>query len=124
MSFLIMGVETLDKAEYRSKLEEINALAEEGRVREAAVVADEVDWKHVKSARTLCMIGEIYEADKRYVDSARILRYAYKRSSTSKTVLYRLAELDIRKAYYPKFKAVLPAMKAYQLMKLANDKVK
>ena len=34
------------------------------------------------------------------------------------------AELDIRKAYYPNFKAVLPAMKAYQLMKLANDKVK
>lgn len=34
------------------------------------------------------------------------------------------AELDIRKAYYPKFKAVLPTMKAYQLMKLANDKVK
>ena len=34
------------------------------------------------------------------------------------------AELDIRKAYYPKFKAILPAMKAYQLMKLANDKVK
>lgn len=34
------------------------------------------------------------------------------------------AELDIRKAYYPKFKAVLPVMKAYQLMKLANDKVK
>ena len=34
------------------------------------------------------------------------------------------AELDIRKAYYPKFKAVLPAMKAYQLIKLANDKVK
>lgn len=34
------------------------------------------------------------------------------------------AELDVRKEYYPKFKAVLPAMKAYQLMKLANDKVK
>ena len=34
------------------------------------------------------------------------------------------AELDIRKAYYAKFKAILPAMKAYQLMKLANDKVK
>ena len=34
------------------------------------------------------------------------------------------AELDIRKAYYSKFKAILPAMKAYQLMKLANDKVK
>ena len=34
------------------------------------------------------------------------------------------AELDIRKTYYAKFKAVLPPMKAYQLMKLSNDKVK
>ena len=94
----------MDKAEYKSKLEEINSLAESGQFREAALVADEVDWKHVKSARTLCMIGEIYEADKRYEDSARILRYAYKRSSSSKTVLYRLAELDIRNGDYDEAK--------------------
>ena len=100
----VWGYRTLDKAEYRSKLEEINSLAEAGRFQEAATVADEIDWKHVKSARTLCMIGEIYEADKRYVDSARILRYAYKRSSSSKTVLYRLAELDIRNGDYDEAK--------------------
>lgn len=86
----------LDKSEYRSKLEEINTLAEEGKFHEAASVSDGVDWRHVKSARTLCMIGEIYEADKRYEDSVRVLKYAYRRSSTSKTVLYRLAELEIR----------------------------
>ena len=91
---------TLDKAEYRVKLEEINSLAEAGKFQEAAMVADQVEWKHVKSARTLCMIGEIYEANRRYEDSARILRYAYKRSSSSKTVLYRLAELDIRNGDY------------------------
>ena len=102
--YLNWGYITLDKAEYRSKIEEINSLAEAGQFREAAVVADEVDWKHVKSARTLCMIGEIYEADKRYVDSARILRYAYKRSASSKTVLYRLAELDIRNGEYDEAK--------------------
>ena len=94
----------MDKAEYRVKLEEINTCAEEGRFREAAEVADQIDWKHVKSARTLCMIGEIYEANKRYEDSARILKYAYKRSSSSKTVLYRLAELDIRNGEYEEAK--------------------
>ena len=63
----------LDKAEYRNKLEEINSYAEAGAFREAALIADEIDWKHVKSVRTLCMIGEIYEANRRYEDSARIL---------------------------------------------------
>ena len=86
----------MDKAEYRIKLEEINRLAEQGDFAGAAAVADEVDWKHVKSVRTLCMVGEIYEANKRYEDSRRVLKLAYKRSSSSKTVLYRLAELDIR----------------------------
>ena len=94
----------MDKAEYRTKMEEINSLAEAGKFREAAEIADQIEWKHVKSARTLCMIGEIYEADKRYEDSARILRYAYKRSSSSKTVLYRLAELDIRNGDYDEAK--------------------
>ena len=94
----------MDKAEYRIKLEQINALAEEGDFRGAAEIADEIDWRHVKSARTLCMIGEIYEANKRYEDSCRILKYAYKRSSSSKTVLYRLAELDIRIGNYDEAK--------------------
>lgn len=94
----------LDKAEYRIKLEQINALAEEGDFRGAAEVADEIDWRHVKSARTLCMIGEIYEANKRYEDSCRILKYAYRRSASSKTVLYRLAELDIRTGNYEEAK--------------------
>ncbi len=87
----------MDKAEYKIKLEEINSLAEQGDFAGAASVADEVDWRHVRSARTLCMIGEIYEACRRYDESMTVLRYAYKRSSSSKTILYRLAELSIRK---------------------------
>ena len=86
----------MDKAEYKIKLEEINTLAERGDFEGAAKAADEIDWRHVKSVRTLCMIGEIYESVRRYDDSLRILEYAYKRSSTSKTVLYRLAEISVR----------------------------
>lgn len=91
------GYTKLDKAEYKIKLEEINSLAEQGDFAGAAKVADEVDWRHVRSARTLCMIGEIYEACRRFDESMTVLRYAYKRSSSSKTILYRLAELSIRK---------------------------
>lgn len=35
-----------------------------------------------------------------------------------------VAQLAVRKAYYAKMKTVLPAAKAYKLMKLTNDKVK
>ncbi|MDO4478917.1 MAG: hypothetical protein Q4B73_07760, partial [Lachnospiraceae bacterium] len=86
----------MDKIEYKEKLDEINHLAEEGDFAGAVEVVDTIDWRHVKSARTLCMVGEIYEANKRFDDAVRVLKYAYKRSSGSKTVVYRLAELSLR----------------------------
>ncbi len=71
-------------------------MAERGDFADAAKEADEIDWRHVRSARTLCMIGEIYEAVKRYEDAQAVLAYAYKRQPTGKTVLYRLAEVSVR----------------------------
>ena len=94
----------MDKAEYRIKLEQINNLAENGDFKGAAAIADTIEWKRVKSVRTLCMIGEIYEANRRYSDSEQILKYAYRQSSTSKTVLYRLAEIEIRMGFYDEAK--------------------
>lgn len=114
----------LDKAEYKIKLEAINALAERGDFKGAAEAADEIDWRHVRSARTLCMIGEIYEANKRYDDSRTILKYAYRRSAASKTVLYRLAELNIRcgsfdeaKKYINEFEQAAPGDSSRYLLK-------
>ena len=63
----------MDKAEYKIKLEQISACAESGDFRGAARTADTIDWRRVKSARTLCMISEIYEANKRYEDGMEIL---------------------------------------------------
>ena len=100
----------MDKAEYKIKLEQISACAENGDFRGAARTADTIDWRRVKSARTLCMISEIYEANKRYEDGMEILKYAYRRSPQSKTVLYRLTETSLRtgnlsdaKKYYAEF---------------------
>ena len=86
----------MDKAEYKIKLEQISACAESGDFRGAARTADTIDWRRVKSARTLCMISEIYEANKRYEDGMEILKYAYRRSPQSKTVLYHLTETSLR----------------------------
>ena len=90
------GVWKVDKAEYRERLDEINELQEDGRFEEAAELADEIDWRKVKSVRTLSMIGGIYNEVRRYDDARRIMKLAYRRSSASKTVLCCLAELAIR----------------------------
>lgn len=86
----------MDKYEYRVKLDEINGLVDNQDYEEAMKVADTIDWRRVKSARTLCMVGEIYEANKKYVKSREILLLAYERAPIGKTVLYRLVELAVK----------------------------
>ena len=86
----------LDKEEYRIRLESIRTLAAQQDFSTAAQVADTIDWKRVKSVRTLCMIEEIYEAAERFEDAGRVLQFAYWRAHTSKTVLYRLTEINIK----------------------------
>ncbi len=123
----------MDKEEYRVRLETIKTLANDGDFKAAAAVADTIDWKRVRSVRTLCMIGEIYEASSRYEDTIRVLQYAYFRASTSKTVLYRLAEVSMKaghpddaEKYCEEFETVSPKdstryILRYKLMKARGD---
>lgn len=61
----------LDKEEFRIKLEEINRLVEKKNYKDAMEVVDSIDWRRVKNVHTLCVVGEIYAANKRYDDSRR-----------------------------------------------------
>lgn len=54
----------MDKNEYRAKLEEIGQLVDRQDYKGALKIVDTIDWRRVRSARTLCMVGEIYEANK------------------------------------------------------------
>ena len=61
------------------------------------------------------MVGEIYEANKRYEDSRKLLLLAHQRAPIGKTVLYRLVELSIKMGnfdeavdYYKRFVEVSP----------------
>ena len=105
----------LDKEEFRIKLEEINRLVEIKDYKGAMEVVDSIDWRRVKNVRTLCVVGEIYAANKKYEDSKEIFRLAYHRSPIGKNILYRLVEIclktgDIEDAedYYDEFCVVAP----------------
>lgn len=86
----------LDKEEFRIKLEEINLLVEKKDYKGAMSVVDSIDWRRVKNVRTLCVVGEIYAANKRYEESKEIFLLAYHRSSIGKNILYRLIEVSLK----------------------------
>ena len=105
----------LDKEEFRIKLEEINRLVEKKNYKDAMEVVDSIDWRRVKNVRTLCVVGEIYAANKRYEDSKEIFLLAYHRAPIGRNILYRLIEVslkmkDINEAeeFYEEFLEVAP----------------
>ena len=89
-------VNILDKEEFRIKLEEINHLVERKDYKGAMNVVDSIDWRRVKNVRTLCVVGEIYVANKRYEDSKEIFLLAYHRAPIGKNILYRLVEVSLK----------------------------
>ena len=87
---------TLDKEEFRIKLEEINKLVQDKDYKGAMSIVDSIDWRRVKNVRTLCVVGEIYAANGRYEDSKEIFLLAYHKASIGKNILYRLIEISLR----------------------------
>ena len=89
-------MKTLDKEEFRIKLEEINKLVQKNDYKGAMGIVDSIDWRRVKNVRTLCVVGEIYAANGRYEDSKEIFLLAYHKASIGKNILYRLIEISLR----------------------------
>lgn len=105
----------LDKEEFRIKLEEINNLVEKKDYKGAMEVVDSIDWRRVKNVRTLCVVGEIYAANKRYNDSREIFLLAYHKAPIGKNILYRLIEISLKMGdieeemeYFEEFKEIAP----------------
>jgi len=105
----------LDKQEYKIRSEEIRALVEEKNYREAADIADTIDWRRVKSVKMLCTISDVYKMVRRYEDSKTILEMAYEKRPGSRMIVFALTELclklgDVVNAweYYKEFCQVAP----------------
>ena len=86
----------VDKEEFRIKMNQINHLVEEKKYKDAMEVVDIIDWRRVKNVHKLCVLGEIYAANKRYEDSKEIFLLAYHRAPIGKNILYRLIEVSLK----------------------------
>ncbi|MGI6011884.1 MAG: tetratricopeptide repeat protein [Ruminococcus sp.] len=86
----------MDKTEYQIKLDQITTLVEKQDYEGALEIVETIDWRRVKSVRTLCMVADIFEVNDMLEDSKKILLLAYKRSSIGKVILYRLVEISLK----------------------------
>ena len=108
-------VTTLDKYEYKLKLDQMKSLTAEGKYEEAAEIADTINWRKIKNINALVKVGEIYEKVGRYDESKDVLLTAYDKSPIGRMIIYRLAEVAVRtksfdeaKEYYQEFVEIAP----------------
>lgn len=87
----------------------------EGKFKDAAEVADTINWNKIKNVNALVKAGEIYEKVERFEDAREILLSAYDRSPIGRTIIYRLAEVAIKmrdfdgaQEYYDEFVDIAP----------------
>ena len=86
----------MDKYEYKLRSDEIKALIAKGEYGEAAVLADTIDWRRVKSVMMLCTISDLYKINRRFEDARDMLLLAYDRHPGGRSIVYSLCELSIK----------------------------
>lgn len=105
----------MDKYEYKVRADEIRALIQARKYREAVEIADTIEWRNVRNSMMLCTISDLYKMCKRFEDSRDVLMLAYQRNPGGRMILYSLCELSIKLGdvvnaieYYKEFVAVAP----------------
>ena len=105
----------MDREEFLTKIEGINQFVHKKDYKSALEIVESIEWRKVKSARTLCVAGEVYAANRCYQESKEIFLMAYKRSPVRKNILYRLIEVSIKMEdledalkYYQEFLEMAP----------------
>ena len=90
----------MDKYELKVTIGELDSLISRHRFKEAAELADQVDWRRVKNVRTLCRVSDVYKINRRYEDSKRILEMAYAKSPYGRQIIFSLCELELKIGNY------------------------
>ena len=105
----------MDREEFLTKIESINQFVHKKDYKNALEIVESIEWRKVKSARILCVAGEVYAANRCYQESKEIFLMAYKRSPVRKNILYRLIEVSIKMEdledalkYYQEFLEMAP----------------
>ena len=118
----------MDREEFLTKIEGINQFVHKKDYKSALEIVESIEWRKVKSARTLCVAGEVYAANRCYQESKEIFLMAYKRSPVRKNILYRLIEVSIKMEdledalkYYQEFLEMSPNDNIHFILKYKID---
>lgn len=105
----------MDKQEYRTKIDEVRKLIQDGDKEEAFYLLDGMNWRKMHNVNALLTASDIYEKDGRYERARELLEMAHERSPIGRMIIYRLALLCIRleayeeaKEYYDEFVEIAP----------------
>lgn len=105
----------VDKYDYKVKTEQMLELMEDGAYRQAAEIADMIDWKRVRNTGMLANVSEIYEKNKEYQKAYEVLNLAYRRAEGSRKIISRLCTLAVKTGnvdeaidYYDDFIQIAP----------------
>ena len=90
----------MDNYEYQLKLDQINKLIERNDYATALKIADNIDWRRVRSVNTLSKIADVYEKNEKYEESRDLLLMAYDRAPVGRMIAYRLSDMCIRLGDY------------------------
>ena len=85
----------MDKYEFNIRVEQIKKLVNKGDFAGAMRIADDIDWRRVRSKSILSTVSSIYERNGEFKEAKDILLLAYEREgkSVSRHLLYKLADL-------------------------------
>ena len=86
----------MDKAEYQQKLDELTICVEDGDYKSALPIVEAIDWRRVKSVKTLNMVADVYEQNRNFEKMKEILMIAQTRTSIGRGVLSRLVDVCLR----------------------------
>ena len=121
----------MDKEEFRIKVSRIDNLVAQKKYKEAVEVVESIDWRRVKNVHNLCVVGEIYAANKRYEESKEIFLLAYHRAPIGKNILYRLIEVSLKmqdieeaEVFYEEYLEVAPNDNTQYILKYKISKAK
>ncbi len=87
------GLMSEEKRKYTIMSDEIIELVSKGEYAEAADIADQIDWRKVRSYTMLQRISDLYKVNNRLQDALDIMLLAYDRSPNSKSTVFSICEL-------------------------------
>ena len=105
----------MDKYESKLRIEEIEKLKKKKQYKEAARLADTIEWYRIKNAVTLYKIADLYKICRNYTKCRELLELAYERSPYAKNVIFALCDVclefgDFEPAteYYKEYVSLAP----------------